>query len=115
MDITEFTNRTKKFMPAEQIERYAEDFEPAYMEAGDVDKDDFCAMLRDEGVRRFVACISHALNKQGETIARLCRKSNEATAAHEVESRKAYEAIRHASEAIRLISTTCDRALARIG
>ncbi len=102
-------------MPAEQIERYAEDFEPAYMEAGDVDKDDFCAMLRDEGVRRFVVCVSHALNKQDGTITRLYRESHEANAAHEVEIRKAYEAVRHASEAIRLISTTCDRALARIG
>ena len=54
----EFKKHTEKFLSVEEIARYEEDFEPAYMTLEFVDKDDFCAMLKDKNTRKLVTSFS---------------------------------------------------------
>lgn len=105
MNATEFKARTEKFLSAEEINRYEEWYEPAYMAAAQIDKDDFCKMLKDPAVRKFVLEMSCAVLSYHDQL-----KSLE-------EQHKALQGLRHDAEhtaekyrkAILLISATCDR------
>ena len=64
MLLEEFKKLVEKFIPAEEIERYETDFEPAYMAAETVSKDEFCKILKDETTRRVIEAVSHDLISQ---------------------------------------------------
>ena len=66
MQKQEFEKRTP-FLDKTDHENYADWFEPAYMGAKDIDKDDFCAMLKDETTRRFVRAVSQAFKASEAT------------------------------------------------
>ncbi len=59
MQSQEFEKRTP-FLDEADHKNYADWFEPAYMAAKNIDKDDFCSMLKDKTARRFVRMVSEA-------------------------------------------------------
>jgi len=108
MQKQEFEKRTP-FLDKADHENYADWFEPAYMGAKNIDKDDFCAMLKDETVRKFVRAVSEAF------------RANEAT---EKDAMKEQLYLRDCvrtlngknaelRKALSLISADCDRALVK--
>ena len=121
MMIQEFKKRVEKFMPAEEIERYADDFEPAYMAAGNVDKDDFCAVLKDERVRKMVASLAHELVKRAGDLKAEWeirqREKNEAASARMAYADKMAELegkVEVLEKQLSLIQSVCDRALTKV-
>jgi len=119
MNIQEFRSRTAKFLPEDEIARYGEAYEPAYMAARYVDKDDFCAVLKDERVRRIVTGLSATLTSlygqikdERRESASLRRKLGETASQHG----EAMAVAEGAAEALRkqlsVIQSLCDRALA---
>lgn len=111
MNQNEFSDRTKKFLSEQEIARYDEDFEPAYMACDCIDKDDFCAILKDERVRKVVASFSkYILNtRANEKNAAKC--FNDMVGQRDAAVFKAC-AFR---KFVALIQSTCDRALAADG
>ena len=105
MTANEFKSRTEKFLSAEEISRYEEWYEPAYMAAAQIDKDDFCKMLKDPVARKFVLEMSCAVLDHRDQL-----KSMEEQ--HKVLRGLQYDAEQAAAKyrkAILLISATCDR------
>lgn len=108
MQKQEFEKRTP-FLDKTDHENYADWFEPAYMGAKNIDKDDFCAMLKNETVRKFVRAVSEEF------------RANEATErAAMKEQLYLRDCVRMLGEknaelrkVLSLISTDCDRALTR--
>lgn len=111
MQRSEFAERTKKFLSESEIGNYEEDYEPAYMECGELDKDDFCSILKDKTVRKLVVMFSKYV---------LCARAREKNAAQCFKDMLAKRDIAAAkSDALRksisLIQSVCDRSLAEEG
>ena len=108
MQKQEFEKRTP-FLDKTDHENYADWFEPAYMGAKNIDKDDFCAMLKDEKVRNFVRVVSEAF------------RANEATEKDAMKEqlhlrgcvRALNEKNAELRKALSLILADCDRALTK--
>lgn len=105
MNANEFKSRTEKFLSAEEINRYEEMFEPAYMAAQGIDKDDFCKMLKDPASRKFVVEMSCAVLDHRDQLKGLENQYKEMQRLRYV----AEEAAAKYRKAILLISATCDR------
>ena len=106
MNQEEFKSRTEKFLTAEEIRHYGDWYEPAYMTAEGIDKDDFCAMLKDEAARIFVREISKGVKRH---------EAQNAALRKEVEQRgnllhEYAEDVKKYRKALLLVSATCDRA-----
>lgn len=106
MNIEEFKSRTEGFLAADEINRYDEWYEPAYMAAVGTDKDDFCAMLKDETVRIFVREVSAAFLRDESRYAALRDQTDEKDLLIRAHAKK----IDRYRKALTLISATCDRA-----
>lgn len=107
MERQEFKDRTS-FLGEDDHAHYEDWFEPAYMCAATVDKDDFCAMLKDERVRKFVMSVSGAIvayEKSAKELAASRRRLEDGVQ----EMADKFHALR---KAISLIQSTCDRAIA---
>ena len=108
MNINEFRARTEKFLSPEEIGNYEVDFEPAYMNAECIDKDDFCAVLKDKNARAVIVALSHALTSMEEKL------ENAHKAIDMVNSDKRDLLAKNAKlqHALAVISSTVDRATA---
>ena len=112
MTLQEFRKRTEKFLMPEAIASYAEYFEPAYMEMANMDKDDFCAALKDEAARNIVIAFSAYIVAtrerekavEGQNLAKL-QSLNAAL-------QNAEDFAAKLRKAVTLIQATVDRALA---
>ena len=105
MNANEFKIRTEKFLTADEISHYETCYEPAYMAAQGIHKDDFCQMLKDPTVRAFVREVSCMVadRDQREKAAAATREHLLEVKAHVEIERDRYR------DALKLISTTCDR------
>ena len=105
MNANEFKSRTEKFLSVDEINHYETWYEPAYMAAQGIDKDDFCRMLRDPVTREFVCEVSCMVADRDQ------RKKDEAATRERLLEVKAYVEIERDRyrDALKLISTTCDR------
>ena len=112
MNLDEFRTRTGTFLSKEEQERYAEDFEPAYMNAEETTKDDFCEMLKDKTVRAFVAQISKSLRTKDTAMEGAWqereRYRNELQSVKNANAKKIYEL----GQGLKQIASTVDRVLA---
>ena len=108
MNINEFRTRTEKFLPAEEIENYEVDFEPAYMKAETVNKDDFCAALKDKNARAVIVALSHALT----SVEMKLKNAHKAIDMVNSDKRDFHEKNAKLQHALAVISSTIDRALA---
>ena len=111
MQRSEFAERTKTFLSKEEIDRYEVDYEPAYMECNQIDKDDFCSILKDKTVRKLVVMFSEYV---------LCARAREKDAARCFKDMLARRDIAAAKadalrKSISLIQSVCDRILAEEG
>ena len=106
MNQDEFKSRTKNFLTAEEIRHYDDWYEPAYMTAEGIDKDDFCSMLKDEKVRIFVREMSKGVLRHEAQNAALRREAGQ----REKLIQAYTEDISAYRKALLLISATCDRA-----
>lgn len=107
----EFAKRTSTFLPSGEIGKYEDEYEPAYMAAAYTDKDDFCAMLKDARVRKFVKGVSRVLAAKESLKAQFRREWKSAVAERDEESLRKEEALK----ALSLIASMCDRAVAEAG
>lgn len=103
----EFKARTP-FLDETDHEYYADWFEPAYMGARAMDKDDFCIMLKIKSVRKFVQSVSEAF-RANEAIEKDLSKQLTYEMACNRELRSKIDGLR---KNISLIQATCDRAIA---
>jgi len=119
MMLNEFKARTAKFLPDEDIAHYGEWYEPAYMAAGTVDKDDFCAALKDQRVRQIVSALSLELTRRADAMKRV--EENLRQARQQIADERArYEAkiaevegkAEWLAKQLSMIQSVCDRALA---
>ena len=115
MNIQEFRTRTEKFLSKEEIERYGEDFEPAYMAAGNVDKDDFCASLKNPVARRVIVALTHALASEQAAYKTAADDRKRDREHYELETSMQAMEISRLRKALSLIASTCDRAMAENG
>lgn len=106
MNQEEFKSRTKNFLTAEEIRHYDDWYEPAYMTAEGIDKDDFCSMLKDEKVRIFVREMSKGVQRHEAQNAALRKEAGQ----REKLIQAYNEDISAYRKALLLISATCDRA-----
>lgn len=63
MLLEEFKKNVEKFLSIEEINGYENDFEPAYMAAETVSKEEFCKILKDTTTRRVIVALSNELLK----------------------------------------------------
>ena len=119
MMMQEFKKRTEKFLPQELIEDYADSFEPAYMAAGGVDKDDFCAVLKDERVCNIITALSAELRSRAEqikgcteTIRKYRADLAAAEARHTDQLAEEQGKVELLFKQLSLVQSLCDRALA---
>lgn len=103
----EFEKRTAGFIEKSEIDRYEECFEPAYMAVGCVDKDDFCAMLKDEATRKFVREVSRVI-RTDVVIVKDAIKEQQRLRDCVMTLNGRNDKLR---KALSLISANCDRAL----
>lgn len=108
MQRSEFEERTESFLTDEEMDRYEEDFEPAYMECEELDKDEFCSILKDKTVRNLVMAFSQYV---------LCARAREKDAARcfkDMLGQRDAEKERadRMEKCIALVQSTCDRAMA---
>ena len=122
MNIQEFRKRTEKFIPAEEIERYAEWYEPAYMAAETVDKDDFCAVLKDGRVRQIITMLSLELTRRadgikgfGEELRQARQQIADERARYEAKIAEVEGRAEWLAKQLSTIQSVCDRALAPNG
>lgn len=108
MNINEFRTRTEKFLSAEEINQYEVDFEPAYMNAEAVNKDDFCAALKDKNTRVLIVALSHALT----SVKMKLENAHRAIDMVNSDKRDLHEKNAKLQHALAVISSTVDRALA---
>lgn len=106
MQKQEFEKRTP-FLDKTDHENYADWFEPAYMGAKDIDKDDFCAMLKDETTRRFVRAVSQAFKASEATEKDFAKEVIYLKDCHRTLQKKNADL----RKAVSLISENCDRVL----
>lgn len=106
MQLSEFKERVKSFMTEELVQHYETDYEPAYMEAGSIDKDDFCALLKNKTGKEIVEAFSSYVVQT--------RQVRNADAIHvstlEAKVKELREKLLQCTKALKLISSTCDRA-----
>lgn len=107
MQKQEFEKRTP-FLDKTDHENYADWYEPAYMGAKDIDKDDFCVMLKDETMRRFVRAVSQAFKASEATEKDFAKEVIYLKDCHRTLQKKNADL----RKAVSLISANCDRALA---
>lgn len=107
MQKQEFEKRTP-FLDQTDHDHYADWYEPAYMGAKNIDKDDFCAMLKDKTVRKFVQTVSEAFNANEATEKDLAKEICYLKECHHTLQGKNAEL----RKSISLIQATCDRAVA---
>ena len=119
MMLNEFKKRVEKFIPAESVERYAEDYEPAYMSLTTIDKDDFCAVLKDDVVRQMVIEFAHNTTAYCNEVKELDKKLTEERERTRIERERGEAKIAFLEGCIdalkkklSLIQSVCDRALA---
>lgn len=122
MMLNEFKARTAKFLPDEDIARYGEWYEPAYMAAGTVDKDDFCAALKDQRVRQIVSALSLELTRRADAMKRVEEDLRQARkqiaddrARHEAKVAEVEGKAEWLAKQLSTIQSVCDRALAPNG
>lgn len=108
MNINEFRSRTEKFLSAEEIKQYEVDFEPAYMNAETVNKDDFCAALKDKKARAVIVEISHALTSKEKSLETAYKAIDMVNS----DKRDLHEKNAKLQHALAVISSTVDRATA---
>lgn len=106
MQKQEFEKRTP-FLDKTDHENYADWFEPAYMGARNIDKDDFCAMLKNETVRKFVRAVSEAFKANEATEKDLAKECLYLKDCHRTLQKKNADL----RKAVSLISANCDRVL----
>ena len=107
MQMQEFVKRTP-FLDKTDHDHYADWFEPAYMGAKNIDKDDFCAMLKDKTVRKFVQTVSESFRANEATEKELAKEL-----VYQKECNRALRSkIDELCKSISLIQATCDRAVA---
>lgn len=107
MNIEEFGKRTAKFLTKEEVADYESDYEPAYMAAEGIGKDDFCAMLKDTMTRAFVKSVSRALLAKDELVGQFHREWKSALEERDEEAMRKVAALK----AIEAVSAMCDRAM----
>ena len=107
MQKQEFEKRTP-FLDQTDHDHYADWYEPAYMGAKNIDKDDFCAMLKNETVRKFVRAVSEAFKANEATEKDLTKECLYVKGCNHALQKKC-EGLR---KAVSLISANCDRVLA---
>lgn len=108
MNIHEFRKRTEKFLSPEEIGHYEVDFEPAYMNAECIDKDDFCAVLKDKKARALVVALSHAVTAGEMKL----ENASHTIAMVESDKKALHERNAKLQHALTVISSTVDRAIA---
>ena len=108
MNASEFSDRTKKFLSKEEIDRYEENFEPAYMECEVLNKDEFCSAIRDEVVRRIVESFSRYVLRARAKEKCAAEYLNEMIGHRDA----AEERVNRPEKCIALIQSTCDRTMA---
>lgn len=107
MQKQEFETRTP-FLDETDHENYEEWFEPAYMGARTIDKDDFCAMLKNKAARNFAKSVSEEFRANEAAMKDLAKGL-----AYEKECNRAMRSkIEDLLKSITLIQATCDRAVA---
>lgn len=118
MMIQEFKTRTEKFLPAALAEDYANSFEPAYMATASVPKDEFCAVLKDETVRKIIMELSAELVKREaamresyKTVKTLREQIAQRDAQHADDMNAEHEKVDTLLAQLRLVQSMCDRAL----
>lgn len=112
MTAQEFSERVAKFMAPEEIADYESAYEPAYMNAYGVGKDDFCFALKDKKARAVVAALGRALVRRAKNYEELNRLFNDTqTDLRTLEI--AHSAMRFALQSkLSEFSAACDRAFA---
>ena len=109
MMIDEFRKRTQKFLTEDEIANYNMLFEPAYMAATDVDKDEFCDMLKDETIRKFVVCMSQELTRRSDVERNIRNEVKEAQIARDEAQELSWRLIK----SLKVCAATIDRELSR--
>lgn len=119
MMLNEFKARTAKFLPDEDIARYGEWYEPAYMAAETVDKDDFCAVLKDGRVRQIITMLSLELTRRadgikgfGEELRQARQQIADERARYEAKIAEVEGRAEWLAKQLSTIQSVCDRALA---
>lgn len=107
----EFAKRTAKFLTADEAADYETDYEPSYMAADGIDKDEFCSMLKDPAVRRLVRAVSHALLAKDALKGEFYREWKSAVAERDAEAERKAEVLK----AVSLVAAMCDRTMAAAG
>lgn len=110
MNVEEFKKRTP-FLDKVDYDNYSDWYEPAYMEAQSTSKDDFCAMLKDETVRKFVFSVSAAFRANAAAKRDLAKEFSYQRECNRVLRGK----VERLRKSISLIQATCDRALSGDG
>ncbi len=108
MTLEEFRKRTAKFLTADEIADYETDYEPAYMAADGVDKDDFCAVLKDGRVKTLVRAVSRSLLAKDALKGEFYREWKSALAERDGEAERKAEVLK----AVSLVAAMCDRVMA---
>lgn len=111
MNRKEFADRTNQFLTDEEIARYEYDYEPAYMACDFIDKDDFCAILRDEKVRKVIIAFSLYATGAQSHDQKSAALFNDMVAQRD----DALARVGAYRKWVALIQATCDRALAADG
>ena len=119
MTMQEFKKRTEKFLPQDLIDDYADSFEPAYMAAGGIDKDDFCAVLKDDRVCNIITALSAELKSRAadikganETIRQFREEKAAAEAHHADQLMESQNKVEVLIKQLSILQSMCDRALA---
>ncbi len=122
MMLNEFKARTAKFLPDEDAAKYAEWYEPAYMAAETVDKDDFCAVLKDGRVRQIITMLSLELTRRadgikgfGEELRQARQQIADERARYEAKIAEVEGRAEWLAKQLSTIQSVCDRALAPNG
>ena len=122
MMLNEFKARTAKFLSDEDIARYGEWYEPAYMAAETVDKDDFCAVLKDGRVRQIITMLSLELTRRadgikgfGEELRQARKQIADERARYEAKIAEVEGRAERLAKQLSTIQSVCDRALAPNG
>jgi len=117
MNREEFADRTKKFLSEGEIERYEEDFEPAYMLSEGIDKDDFCRLLKDESARHLCVAFSKEVKKAKDRDrsyeTEISQHTDTISSLHDT-IRDLQGKLAEATRSLKLINATVDRALQKV-
>lgn len=110
----EFRERTKAFLTDGEIGEYATDYEPAYMAAGTISKDDFCLALKNKTARALVVALSRSLVNIEESHRREVKQLTSRIDVLNSDVNELTTRFQVACAALRSVSSTCDRAFTRL-